>query len=105
MISTDLVNAIYHHTRLTERAIGVDFDSDKVTAVYGFLEELSRGEIAKVQLATELKARIDTMKNRMRQIMLMVNAVKDKRPLLDEAMRLKEQTELAVAMLESLENG
>ena len=105
MISTDLVNSIYHHARLTERAIGVDFNSDKVTAVYGLLEELSRGEIAKVQLATELKARIDTMKNRMKQIMSVVNAVKDKRPLLDEAMRLKKQTELAVAMLESLENG
>jgi hypothetical protein len=105
MISTDLVNAIYHHTRIAERCIGVDFDSEKVTAVYGLLEQLSRGEIAKVQLATELKTRIDAMKNRMKQITSMVNAVKDKRPLLDEAVQIQEQMKTAVTMLEQLDNG
>ena len=54
MISTDLVNAIYHHTRLTERAIGVDFDSDKVNALYGFLTELTLQETAQKNLKVEL---------------------------------------------------
>jgi hypothetical protein len=105
MISVDLVNAIYHHTRINERAIGVDSDSEKVTAVYDLLEELSRGDIARVQLATELKTIIGAMQNRMKQIMSMVGAVKDKRPLLDEAMQIQETVELAVSMLEQLDNG
>ena len=104
-VSPDLVNAIYHHTRIKERCIGVDFDSEHVKAIYDLLEEISQGEVAKIQLATEIKARIDVMTNRMKQIKSMANAVKDKRPLLNEAIQIKEQMEMAVTMLEQLSNG
>lgn len=105
MLNIDLVHSLYHHTRAKERAIGIDFDSELVTALYGALVDLAANDVAKMRLATELKMRLDQMKNRMRQIMSMVNAVKDKRPLLDEAIAIQGQMALAVQMLEVLANG
>lgn len=105
MITVDLVNPLFYHIRQKERCIGVDFDSEHIKALYGLLEDLAQEEIAKLQLATELKARIDTMKNRMKQIMMKAKVAKDKRPLLNEAMQIQDDIALAVAMLEHLDNG
>ena len=103
-LSPDLVHSLLHHTRRSEQAIGVDFDSQLVSALYGCLVDLATEEAAKQALATELKTRIDTGKNRMKQIMSMVNAVSDKRPLLNEATTIQGDLALAVKMLEVL-NG
>lgn len=100
----DLVHCLLHHTRRSEQAIGVDFDSELVSALYGCLQDLAIEEAAKQALATELKTRIDTGKNRMKQIISMVNAVKDKRPLLNEATTIQGELALAAKMLEVL-NG
>lgn len=104
MIDANLVHSLIHHTRRSEQAIGIDFDSQIVFALYGCLEDLAKEEAARQAFATELKTRIDTGKNRMKQIMSMVNAVKDKRPLLDEATTIQGELNLAVKMLEVL-NG
>jgi hypothetical protein len=104
MIDVNLVHCLTHHTRRSEQAIGVDFDSQLVFALYGLLSDMATEETAKQALATELKTRIDSGKNRMKQIMAMVNAVKDKRPLLNEATTIQGDLALAVKMLEVL-NG
>lgn len=102
MIDANLVHSLTHHTRRKEQAIGIDFDSELVSALYGCLQDLAIEEVAKQAFATELKTRIDTGKNRMKQIMSMVNAVKDKRPLLNEAITIQGELTLAVKMLEVL---
>ena len=104
MIDANLVHNLIHHTRRSEQAIGIDFDSQLVFALYGCLEDMAKEEAAKQALAAELKSRIDTGKNRMKQIMSMVNAKKDKRPLLKEANIIQGELALAVKMLEVL-NG
>jgi hypothetical protein len=103
-LSPDLVHSLLHHTRRSEQAIGVDFDSQLVFALYGCLENMAKEEATKQALAAELKSRIDLGKNRMKQIMSMVNARKDKRPLLEEATTIQGELALAVKMLEVL-NG
>lgn len=104
MIDANLVHNLIHHTRRSEQAIGVDFDSQLVSALYGCLEGMAKEEAAKHALAAELKSRIDVGKNRMKQIMTMVGAMKDKRPLLNEATTIQGELALAVKMLEVL-NG
>jgi len=102
--NTELANCLYHHTRRSEQAIGVNFDSQLVLALYGCVEDMATEQAAKQALAAELKSRIDAGKNRMKQIMSMVNAVKDKRPLLNEATTIQGELALAAKMLEVL-NG
>mgnify|MGYP003508516487 FL=1 len=104
MIDANLVHSLIHHTRRSEQAIGVDFDSELVNALYGCLADMAKEEAAKQALAAELKSRIDVGKNRMKQIMSMVGAMKDKRPLLNEATTIQGELALAVKMLEVL-NG
>lgn len=98
----DFAQCLLHHTRRSEQAIGIDFDSELVSALYGCLVDLATEEAAKQALATELKTRIDTGKNRMKQIMSVVKSTKDKKALLDEATTIQGELTLAVKMLEAL---
>ena len=56
-LSPDLVHSLLHHTRRSEQAIGVDFDSQLVSALYGCLEDLALEEAAKQAFVLELKSR------------------------------------------------
>lgn len=97
MISTDLVNSIYHHARLTERAIGVDFDSDKVNALYGFLTELTLQETAQKNLKVELVFQLD-------QIQELIAKEKENGAEFDNVLKIAKSSELAIAMMDVL-NG
>lgn len=55
--SPGLVHSLSHHTRRSEQAIGVDFDSQLVSALYGCLEDLVLEEAAKQAFVLELKSR------------------------------------------------
>lgn len=104
MIDANLVHSLTHHTRRKEQAMGLDFDSELVSALYGCLQDLATEEAVKQAFATELKTRIDTGKNRMKQIMMIVKSTTNKKPLLNEAMTIQGELELATKMLEVL-NG
>lgn len=96
MISPDLVNAIYHHNRIKERCIGVDFDSDEVTAVYGLLEDLTLQEAAKKNLRVELVLQLDDIQQQ-------IDAEKEKGADFEGVMKIAKQSELAVAMMSVLD--
>ena len=44
MIDANLVHSLIHHTRRSEQAIGVDFDSELVNALYGCLADMAKEE-------------------------------------------------------------
>ena len=48
MIDANLVHSLIHHTRRSEQAIGIDFDSQIVFALYGCLEDLAKEEAKKL---------------------------------------------------------
>jgi uncharacterized protein YueI len=96
VISVDLVNAIYHHARINERAIGVDFDSEKVTAVYGLLEELTLEDAAKKSLRVELVLQLD-------EIQKSIQSAKSSGSEFDSVMRIAKTSELAIAMMEAID--
>jgi hypothetical protein len=97
-VTPDLVNAVYHHTRRNERAIGVDFDSEKVLAIYGCLEELTQEnaarQIAKVAVISFLQDAQAKMK-----------AMQAESQDIEEVRDFVRSVELAAAILEQLENG
>ena len=47
--SPDLVHSLLHHTRRSDQAIGVDFDSQLVSALYGCLEDMAKEEATTIQ--------------------------------------------------------
>ena len=95
-VSPDLINAIYHHTRIKERCIGVDFDSDKVTAVYRLLEDLTLQETAQKNLRIELVLQFDSIQKQIKE-------QREKGADFDQALNIAKRSELAAAMMSVLD--
>jgi hypothetical protein len=93
----ELANCLYHHTRRSEQAIGVDFDSQLVLALYGCLEDLVLEDAAKKNLKVELVLELE-------QIQESIQAAKENNANLDDVMEIAKSSELAIAMMEIL-NG
>lgn len=97
--SPDLAHSLLHHTRQRERAIGIDFDSELVSALYGCLEDMATEQAAKQALILELETK--------------QKSISSERKLyqgkeVDNFLRLrqlKRQDEFIETMLGQLENG
>lgn len=96
-LSPDLVHSLLHHTRRSEQAIGVDFDSQLVFALYGCLEDLVLEDAAKKNLKVELVLELEN-------IQASIQGAKENNADLDQVMPIAKSSELAIAMMEIL-NG
>jgi hypothetical protein len=95
--SPDLVHSLLHHTRRSEQAIGVDFDSQLVSALYGCLEDMVLEDVAKKNLKVELVLELEN-------IQTSIQGARENNADLDQVMPIAKSSELAIAMMEIL-NG
>lgn len=95
--SPDLVHSLLHHTRRSEQAIGVDFDSQLVFALYGCLDDLVLEDVAKKNLKVELVLELEN-------IQASIQGARENNADLDQVMPIAKSSELAIAMMEIL-NG
>jgi hypothetical protein len=100
-LSADLVHSLTHHTRRSEQAIGVDFDSELVLALYGVCEQLTLEEIAAKVLKVSLVQYLNEIRDESEQLR---NKKLKKKEYLKQAKELIERAQLAAAMLGQL-NG
>lgn len=101
MIDANLVHSLTHHTRRKEQAIGLDFDSELVSALYGVLEDMTLEDIAKRVLRVSLVNYLNEIREK--SVELRGKKLK-KKEYLKQAKELIEQAQLAAAMMEQL-NG
>ncbi len=97
MIDTNLVHSLIHHTRRSEQAIGVDFNSELVMALYGCLEDFILEDTAQKNLKVELVLELEN-------IQASIQGAKENNADLDQVMPIAKSSELAIAMMEIL-NG
>ncbi len=95
--SPGLVHSLLHHTRRSEQAIGVDFDSQLVFALYGCLDDLVLEDVAKKNLKVELVLELEN-------IQASIQGARENNADLDQVMPIAKSSELAIAMMEIL-NG
>ncbi len=100
-LSADLVHSLTHHTRRSEQAIGVDFDSELVNALYGCLVDMTLEDIAKRVLRVSLVNYLNEIKE---QSEALRGKKLKKKEYLKQAKELIGQAQLAAAMMEQL-NG
>ena len=101
MIDANLVHSLTHHTRRKEQAIGLDFDSELVSALYGVLEDMTLEDIAKRVLRVSLVNYLNEIREK--SVELRGKKLK-KKEYLRQAKELIGQAQLAAAMMEQL-NG
>jgi len=104
-ITPDFVNSLLQFTRISERAIGINFDSELVEALQGCLEDVTMVKAAQLSLAQEIKTGIEKLQNQFNELLATAETAQDKNKLLKDASKIQMQIELAVAMLEGLANG
>ena len=98
-LSPDLAHCLLHHTRRSEQAIGVDFDSELVFALYGCLEDMATEQAAKQALILELETKQKSIFSERKMY---------QGKEIDNFLRLRElkrQNEFTEAMLGQLQNG
>jgi hypothetical protein len=100
-LSADLVHSLTHHTRRSEQAIGVDFDSELVNALYGCLVDMTLEDIAKKVLRVSLVTYLNDIKEKSEELR---GKKLKKKEYLKQAKELIKQAQLAAAMMEQL-NG
>lgn len=101
MIDANLVHSLTHHTRRKEQAIGLDFDSELVNALYGCLEDMTLEDIAKKVLRVSLVTYLNEIKEKSEALR---GKKLKKKEYLRQAKELIGQAQLAAAMMEKL-NG
>ena len=101
MIDANLVHSLTHHTRRKEQAIGLDFDSELVNALYGGLEDMTLEDIAKKVLRVSLVTYLNEIKEKSEELR---SKKLKKKEYLRQAKELIGQAQLAAAMMEQL-NG
>ena len=101
MIDANLVHSLTHHTRQKEQAIGLDFDSELVSALYGCLEDMTLEDISKRVLRVSLVNYLNEIKE---QSEALRGKKLKKKEYLKQAKELIGQAQLAAAMMEQL-NG
>lgn len=104
-ITPDLVNSLLQFTRISERAIGINFDSQLVDALQKCLEDAQMVKAAQLSMAQEIKTGIEQLQNQFNELLKAAETAQNKNELLKEASKIQLQIELAVTMLEGLANG